>query len=44
MYEDPSNKAFVLTLIEGYDADEAEPLDTEPAPARRTGETSTSPG
>jgi hypothetical protein len=32
MDEDPSNEAFVLSLLEGYDADEAEPMDTEPAP------------
>jgi hypothetical protein len=43
MDEDPSNKAFVLSLLEGYDADKAEAMDIEPAPARETGETSTSP-
>jgi ribonuclease HI len=32
MDEDPSNEAFVLSLLEGYGADEAEPMDTEPAP------------
>jgi hypothetical protein len=32
MDEDPSNKAFVLSLLEGYGADEAEAMDTEPAP------------
>jgi hypothetical protein len=32
MDEDPSNEAFVLSLLEGYDADEAEAMDTEPAP------------
>jgi hypothetical protein len=32
MDEDPSNEAFVLSLLEGYGADEAEALDTEPAP------------
>jgi hypothetical protein len=32
MDEDPSNEAFVLSLLEGYDADEAEPMDTELAP------------
>jgi hypothetical protein len=32
MNEDPSNEAFVLSLLEGYDADEAEAMDTEPAP------------
>jgi hypothetical protein len=29
---DPSNEAFVLSLLEGYDADEAEAMETEPAP------------
>jgi hypothetical protein len=32
MDEDPSNEAFVLSLLEGYNADEAEPMDMEPAP------------
>jgi hypothetical protein len=32
MDEDPSNEAFVLSLLEGYDADEAEAMDIEPAP------------
>jgi hypothetical protein len=32
MDEDPSNEAFVLSLLEGYDADEVEPMDMEPAP------------
>jgi hypothetical protein len=32
MDEDPSNEAFVLSLLEGYDADEAEAMETEPAP------------
>jgi ribonuclease HI len=32
MDEDPSNEAFVLSLLEGYGADEAEPMDTEPGP------------
>jgi hypothetical protein len=31
MEEDPSNKAYVLSLLEGYGADEAEAMDTEPA-------------
>jgi hypothetical protein len=31
MDEDPSNEAYVLSLLEGYDADEAEAMDTEPA-------------
>jgi transposase InsO family protein len=30
MDEDPSNEAFVLSLLEGYDADEAEAIDVEP--------------
>jgi hypothetical protein len=34
MDEDPSNKAFVLSLLEGYGADEAEAMDTEPIPSR----------
>jgi hypothetical protein len=32
MDEDPSNEAFVLSLLEGYGADEAEAMGTEPAP------------
>jgi hypothetical protein len=32
MDEDPSNKAFVLSLLEGYDADEADAMHIEPAP------------
>jgi ribonuclease HI len=32
MDEDPSNEACVLSLLEGYDADEAEAMDIEPAP------------
>jgi ribonuclease HI len=32
MDEDPSNEAFVLSLLEGYGADEAEAMDVEPAP------------
>jgi hypothetical protein len=30
MDEDPSNKAFVLSLLEGYSGDEAEATETEP--------------
>jgi hypothetical protein len=30
MDEDPSNDAFVLSLLEGYGADEAEAMKTEP--------------
>jgi ribonuclease HI len=33
MDEDPSNEAYVLSLLEGYNADEAEAMDTEPAPS-----------
>jgi hypothetical protein len=33
MDEDPSNEAFVLSLLEGYDADKAEAMDVEPAPS-----------
>jgi transposase InsO family protein len=32
MDEDPSNEAFLLSLLEGYGADEAEAMDTEPVP------------
>jgi hypothetical protein len=32
MDEDPSNDAFVLSLLEGYGADETDTMDTEPAP------------
>jgi ribonuclease HI len=32
MDEDPSNEAYVLSLLEGYGADEAEAMDVEPAP------------
>jgi hypothetical protein len=32
MDEDLSNEAFVLSLIEGYGADEAEAMETEPTP------------
>jgi hypothetical protein len=31
MDEDPSNEAYVLSLLERYDADEAEAMDIEPA-------------
>jgi hypothetical protein len=34
MDEDPSNEAYVLSLLEGYGADKAEAMDTEPAPQR----------
>jgi hypothetical protein len=32
MDEDPSNEAFVLSLLEGYGVDETEAMDTEPVP------------
>jgi hypothetical protein len=32
MDEDPSKEAFVLSLLEGYGMDEAEAMETEPAP------------
>jgi hypothetical protein len=32
MDEDPSNEAFILSLLEGYGADEAEAMDTESVP------------
>jgi hypothetical protein len=32
MDEDPSNEAYVLSLLEGYGASEAEVMDVEPAP------------
>jgi ribonuclease HI len=32
MDEDPSNEAFVLSLLVGYGADEAKAMDTEPVP------------
>jgi ribonuclease HI/transposase InsO family protein len=34
MDEDPSNEAYVLSRLEGYDADEAEAMDVEPAPSK----------
>jgi hypothetical protein len=43
MDEDPSNEAFVLSLLEGYDVDEAKAMETEPAPTRRIGGPSSSP-
>jgi ribonuclease HI len=33
MDEDPSNEAYVLSPLEGYDTDEAEAMDVEPAPS-----------
>jgi hypothetical protein len=33
MDEDPLNEAYVLSLLEGYGADEAEATDMEPAPS-----------
>jgi hypothetical protein len=35
MDEDPSNEACVLSLLEGYGADEAEAMDREPVPSAR---------
>jgi hypothetical protein len=35
MDEDPSNEAFVLSLLEGNGIDEAEAMETEPPPPRR---------
>jgi hypothetical protein len=32
MDEDPSNEVFVLSLLQGYGVDEAEAMETEPAP------------
>jgi hypothetical protein len=32
MDEDPSNEAYVLSLLEGYNANEAEAMDVEPGP------------
>jgi hypothetical protein len=32
MDEDPSNEAYVLSLLKGYGADEAEAMDIEPTP------------
>jgi hypothetical protein len=34
MDEDPSNEAYVLSLLEGYGASEAEAMNVEPAPSR----------
>jgi ribonuclease HI len=34
MDEDPSNEAYVLALLEGYGAGEAEAMDIEPAPSQ----------
>jgi hypothetical protein len=42
MDENPSNEAFVLSLLGGYNVDEAEAMETELAPARRIGGTITS--
>jgi hypothetical protein len=35
MDEDPSNEAYVLSLLEGYGVDEVEAMDIEPAPNER---------
>jgi hypothetical protein len=34
MDEDPSNEAYVLSLLEGYGADKADVMDVEPAPIK----------
>jgi hypothetical protein len=34
MDEDPSNEAYVLSLLEGYDTYEADVMDIEPAPVK----------
>jgi hypothetical protein len=34
MDEDPSNEVYVLSLLEGYGANEAEAMDVEPAPVK----------
>jgi hypothetical protein len=34
MDEDPSNEAYVLSLLEGYDAGGAKAMDVEPAPSK----------
>jgi hypothetical protein len=44
MDEDPSNEAFVLSLLEGYDADEAKAMETEEAPHVEDCGPSASPG
>jgi ribonuclease HI len=44
MDEDPSNEAYVLSLLEGYGTGEAEAMDVEPSPAGWTGATNTSRG
>jgi hypothetical protein len=41
--ENPSNEAFVLSLLEGYAADEAEGMETKTAPTRYTSEARISP-
>jgi hypothetical protein len=44
MDEDPSNEAFVLSLLDGYDADEAKAMETEEAPHVEDCGPSASPG
>jgi hypothetical protein len=44
MDEDPSNEAYVLSLLEGYGTDEAEAMDIEPAHSEGTGATNISLG
>jgi hypothetical protein len=44
MDEDPSNKAFVLSLLKGMARMRSRPWTQSQSPARRTGETNTLPG
>jgi ribonuclease HI len=44
MDEDPSNEAYVLSLLEGYGAYGADVMDIEPPPSKLTGVTSMWPG
>jgi ribonuclease HI len=44
MDEDPSSEAYVLSLLEGYGAREADVMDVERPPVGQTGATNTSPG
>jgi hypothetical protein len=44
MDEDPSNEAFVLSLLEGYGADETDAKETEPAPRAEDWRSKYTPG
>jgi hypothetical protein len=44
MDEDPSNEVFMLYLLEGYGADEAKAMETEPTPRTKDWRANTSPG